>query len=87
MYQGNGAEEEWQQAIKKHRSIRHPNIIQIWGTSISGNMHSTIFHGDLIPLAQILDLYNDSPIKTVYVYMCSTLDFIAADHSLRSGIA
>ncbi|KAF7350111.1 hypothetical protein MVEN_01313200 [Mycena venus] len=26
---------------------RHPNIIQIWGTAKSGEIHATIFHGDL----------------------------------------
>ncbi|KAF7326760.1 hypothetical protein MVEN_02595000 [Mycena venus] len=68
MYQGDGAEEQWQQAITKHS---HPNIVQIWGTAKSANMHATIFHGDLIPLQQILDLYHHSHFLTVYIYACS----------------
>ncbi|KAF7353142.1 hypothetical protein MSAN_01501700 [Mycena sanguinolenta] len=31
MYQGEGAEEEWRQHVAKYESIRHPNIIQLYG--------------------------------------------------------
>ncbi|KAF7359780.1 hypothetical protein MVEN_00702900 [Mycena venus] len=85
MYQGNGAEERWQHNIAKYRSIRHPNIVQIWGTATSGNMHATIFHDDLIPLEQILDLYGSLPILTVYIYACSNVDFKEAINYFQSG--
>ncbi|KAF7353167.1 hypothetical protein MSAN_01504200 [Mycena sanguinolenta] len=31
MYQGDGAEEEWRQHVAKYESIRHPNIVQLYG--------------------------------------------------------
>ncbi|KAF7330737.1 hypothetical protein MSAN_02446300 [Mycena sanguinolenta] len=31
MYQGDGAEEEWRQHVAKYESIRHPNIMQLYG--------------------------------------------------------
>ncbi|KAJ7670167.1 hypothetical protein DFH06DRAFT_162084 [Mycena polygramma] len=46
MYQGDGAVEKWRQDLTKHSSLRHPNILQIYGAASSGGVHATVFHGD-----------------------------------------
>ncbi|KAJ7020822.1 hypothetical protein C8F04DRAFT_277332 [Mycena alexandri] len=38
MYEGDGAEEAWQQHVKMYMSLRHPNIVQMYGTARSGAM-------------------------------------------------
>ncbi|KAJ7024200.1 hypothetical protein C8F04DRAFT_165062 [Mycena alexandri] len=65
MYEGDGAEE---QHVKMYMSLRHPNIVQMYGTARSGAMYATIFHGDLIPIRQFVA--SASPIITVYIYAC-----------------
>ncbi|KAJ6522883.1 hypothetical protein B0H19DRAFT_1277168 [Mycena capillaripes] len=67
VYQGAGAEEEWRQDVAKYMSLRHPNIIQIRAGASSGGIHATIFHEDLIPLKEFLDLHRHSPIVTAYI--------------------
>ncbi|KAJ6522049.1 hypothetical protein B0H19DRAFT_1277497 [Mycena capillaripes] len=44
IYQGPGAEEEWQQDITKYMSVRHPNLMQIRGAANYGGLHATLFH-------------------------------------------
>ncbi|KAJ7190482.1 hypothetical protein B0H12DRAFT_1172646 [Mycena haematopus] len=75
MYQGNGAEEQWRKDVAKYMSMRHPNIIQIYGAASSGGMHAAIFNDDLIPLKQFVDYYRDSPVLMVYIYACCNEDF------------
>ncbi|KAF8210702.1 hypothetical protein K438DRAFT_96642 [Mycena galopus ATCC 62051] len=43
VYQGDGAEEAWQQEVVKYQSIRHPNIIQIFGVASLGGVHAILF--------------------------------------------
>ncbi|KAJ7670052.1 hypothetical protein DFH06DRAFT_1293957 [Mycena polygramma] len=57
MYQGDGAAEKWQREIETCISIRHPNVIQIYGAANWGDIHATIFHGDLLPFKHFMDLY------------------------------
>ncbi|KAJ7706580.1 hypothetical protein B0H16DRAFT_1901600 [Mycena metata] len=68
IYEGDGAKEAWQQHIKMYMSLRHPNIVQMYGTAGSDAMYATIFDGDLIPFRQVLAVA--SPIITVYIYAC-----------------
>ncbi|KAJ7022940.1 hypothetical protein C8F04DRAFT_1240493, partial [Mycena alexandri] len=86
MYQGDGAEEDWRHDIETYMSLRHPNIVQMYGTASSGAiMYATIFHGgatlafDHRPrrLTTELDLIplkqftaSFSPTMTVYLYAC-----------------
>ncbi|KAJ7226516.1 hypothetical protein C8J57DRAFT_1252555 [Mycena rebaudengoi] len=44
-YQGHGAEDEWQIDMARYKSVRHPNIFQIWGAASSGNIYATLFLG------------------------------------------
>ncbi|KAJ7677085.1 hypothetical protein DFH06DRAFT_1169735 [Mycena polygramma] len=68
MYRGDGAAEKWQREIGKYMSLRHPNIMQIYGAASWSDMHATVFHGDLIPLQDFLNIYKDLPCLTVYIY-------------------
>ncbi|KAJ7017081.1 hypothetical protein C8F04DRAFT_1338578 [Mycena alexandri] len=68
VYQGEGAEEDWRRDVETHMSVRHPNILQIYGTASSGAMYATIFHDDLIPIQPLVA--SSSPIMTVYIYAC-----------------
>ncbi|KAF7339049.1 hypothetical protein MVEN_01981100 [Mycena venus] len=75
MYQGEGAKEEWRRSLEKHMRLRHPHIVQIYGTASSQGIHATLYHDELTPLQHFLDIYRDSPILTVYVYACINPDF------------
>ncbi|KAJ7669921.1 hypothetical protein DFH06DRAFT_1372340, partial [Mycena polygramma] len=80
MYQGDGADEEWREYMAKHSSLRHPNIIQIYGAASSGGIHATLFHGDLIPFEHWLDPYKSFPCVTVYMYAYYALEFDEANN-------
>ncbi|KAJ7627499.1 hypothetical protein B0H17DRAFT_556838 [Mycena rosella] len=43
VYEGDRAEENWREAIYKHSNLRHPNIIQLFGTSRTSTIHAAIF--------------------------------------------
>ncbi|KAJ7034612.1 hypothetical protein C8F04DRAFT_1234218 [Mycena alexandri] len=66
VYQGSGAEEDWRRDVEKYTLVRHPNILQICGGASYGNIHATVFHGDLVLFEQFLA--PQSPIMTVYLY-------------------
>ncbi|KAF7353164.1 hypothetical protein MSAN_01503900 [Mycena sanguinolenta] len=44
MYQGVGAEEEWRQHVAKYKSLRHPNIMQLYGIVSTKGLHAMVFH-------------------------------------------
>ncbi|KAJ6580622.1 hypothetical protein B0H19DRAFT_1369173 [Mycena capillaripes] len=85
MYQGKGAEEDWREDIARYMAIRHPNILQIFAAASSRNIYATVYHGDLIPLRQFLDLYRHSPILTVYIYAHSHTELIATQDYFHSA--
>ncbi|KAJ6462946.1 hypothetical protein C8R45DRAFT_1080534, partial [Mycena sanguinolenta] len=60
MYQGVGAEDEWRSDMMKYMAVRHPNIVQLYGVVSCGNIHAAVFHDNLIPFQQFLDLYRHS---------------------------
>ncbi|KAJ7205154.1 hypothetical protein B0H12DRAFT_458562 [Mycena haematopus] len=74
MYQGDSAEEEWRRDIDMYMSMRHPNIVQLWGAASSGNIHATIFNDDLIPFRDFLALYRHSHLSTVYIHAYTKMD-------------
>ncbi|KAJ7669885.1 hypothetical protein DFH06DRAFT_1372259 [Mycena polygramma] len=79
LYQGDGATEKWRKEIGTYMSLRHPNIIQIYGAASSSGIHATIFHGDLIPFEQWLDPYKSFPCVIVFLYAYYTREFDDAD--------
>ncbi|KAJ7614756.1 hypothetical protein B0H17DRAFT_681910 [Mycena rosella] len=66
IYEGDKAEENWREAISKYSNLRHPNIIQLFGTARAPRLHAAIFHDELIPARQMAEKYNIAPICTVY---------------------
>ncbi|KAJ7035443.1 hypothetical protein C8F04DRAFT_530346 [Mycena alexandri] len=82
MYEGDGAEEAWQQHVKIYMSLRHPNILQMHGAARSDAMYATIFHGDLIPFRQFMAWA--SPIITVYIDACYVTEWRARDYVEKS---
>ncbi|KAF8181360.1 hypothetical protein K438DRAFT_2169346 [Mycena galopus ATCC 62051] len=85
MYQGTGAEDEWQRDIVKYRTVRQPNIVQVYGIARLGNIHATIFHDELIPYQDFLDLHEDSHFATVYIHAYSTSVFRAVEDYFKSN--
>ncbi|KAJ7168961.1 hypothetical protein C8R46DRAFT_1092936 [Mycena filopes] len=66
VYQGDGAEEAWRRDIATYMSLRHSSIIQVCAGASYGNIHATVFHGDLVPFKQFMAA--QSPNMTVYRY-------------------
>ncbi|KAF7374228.1 hypothetical protein MSAN_00305600 [Mycena sanguinolenta] len=57
LYQGDGAEAQWRRDVKKYMVVRHPNIVQLYGTVSC----------DLIPYQHVVDLYRHSHLSSVYI--------------------
>ncbi|KAF7337285.1 hypothetical protein MSAN_02281000 [Mycena sanguinolenta] len=68
MYQGDGAEEEWGQDVAKYESIRHPNIVQLYGLVSTKRLYAMVFHDELIPYDQFLRRFQHSSILTTYIF-------------------
>ncbi|KAJ7017087.1 hypothetical protein C8F04DRAFT_480958 [Mycena alexandri] len=68
VYQGDKAEEEWRRDIALYMALRHPNILQLWGGASAGNVHATVFHGDLVPFKQFAARYDHSLIMAAYTH-------------------
>ncbi|KAJ7036906.1 hypothetical protein C8F04DRAFT_1093806 [Mycena alexandri] len=81
-YEGDDAEKDWRRDTEMYMSFRHPNIIQICGGASCGNIHATVFHGDLVPLEAFLA--RQSPIMTVYLYGCYDEEWIRVNNYFKS---
>ncbi|KAJ7443477.1 hypothetical protein FB451DRAFT_94546 [Mycena latifolia] len=44
LYQGENAEEEWRQDLSQYSWLRHPNVVQLFGTASSSGIYAAIFH-------------------------------------------
>ncbi|KAJ6530507.1 hypothetical protein DFH09DRAFT_1184112 [Mycena vulgaris] len=85
MYQGENAEEEWQRDITQHSHLRHPNIIQLFGTVHSPNVYSTIWLDDLIPTKQFLEeSASQSPMLLIYLMACMSEEALEAHDYFRA---
>ncbi|KAJ7223428.1 hypothetical protein GGX14DRAFT_658107 [Mycena pura] len=61
VYQGDKVDQEkWQEDVSKYANLRHPNIVQIYGVTVSSGIHATVFHDE--------KKYRRSPIATVYFW-------------------
>ncbi|KAJ6483302.1 hypothetical protein C8R45DRAFT_300481 [Mycena sanguinolenta] len=81
-YHGDDAEEEWREDILRYSWLRHPCFMQLCGITSSPTIHATVFHDDLIPFSQFVELHRHSPISTVYIYRCCATEFSTALHIL-----
>ncbi|KAF7326996.1 hypothetical protein MSAN_02491300 [Mycena sanguinolenta] len=64
---GDGAEEKWRQDRAAYESIRHPNILQLYGLVNTKKLCAMVFHHELIPYGQFLRRFEHSPILTIYI--------------------
>ncbi|KAF7353157.1 hypothetical protein MSAN_01503200 [Mycena sanguinolenta] len=73
MYEGDGAEEAWNQHLEKYEAVRHPNIMQLYGVVSTRRLRGMVFHDELIPYSQFLRRFEHSPISSTYfIGYCST---------------
>ncbi|KAJ7238602.1 hypothetical protein C8J57DRAFT_1193621 [Mycena rebaudengoi] len=84
LYQGNNAEMEWWEYIKRHSCLRHPNFVQIYGTASSSGIHAAVFHDDLIPAKQIFQKHSGSHLATVYLWDQLETEFTNAYYYMKS---
>ncbi|KAJ6462985.1 hypothetical protein C8R45DRAFT_1026643 [Mycena sanguinolenta] len=69
VYQGAGAKQQWRRDIARYMAVRHPNILQLYGTAAYGNIHVAVFHDDLIPYREFLNLYWHLHFSRAYIYL------------------
>ncbi|KAF7337210.1 hypothetical protein MSAN_02273400 [Mycena sanguinolenta] len=67
MYQGDGAELKWQEDHTAYESIRHPNILQLYGLVNTKKLCAMVFQNELIPYHQFLRHFEHSPILITYI--------------------
>ncbi|KAJ6512507.1 hypothetical protein C8R45DRAFT_960601 [Mycena sanguinolenta] len=77
VYQGAGSEQEWRQDIEKYMTVRHPSIVQLYGTATCGTIHAAVFNDDLIPLQQFVDTYRHSHFASLYIDSYINVEFSA----------
>ncbi|KAF7352157.1 hypothetical protein MVEN_01178900 [Mycena venus] len=87
MYQGYGVEQEWQQHVAKYASIRHPNIMQLYGLVSTDQLHAMVFHDDLIPFNQFFCRFQHSPILTAYITGYTTTELVEVKRYFHSVFA
>ncbi|KAJ7369073.1 hypothetical protein DFH08DRAFT_38802 [Mycena albidolilacea] len=84
MYQGGRAEEEWRQHLAKYESIRHPNIMQLYGLVSTKGIRGLVFHDELVPYHQFFSRFQYSPILTTYIRGYCSTEFREASTYCRS---
>ncbi|KAJ7679418.1 hypothetical protein DFH06DRAFT_510731 [Mycena polygramma] len=68
IYEGDGAKDKWREDISYYSSLRHPNVVQLWGVTTSCRIYAAVFHDDLISFEEFVHRRRDSPVLTVYMY-------------------
>ncbi|KAF7368637.1 hypothetical protein MVEN_00187900 [Mycena venus] len=68
MYTGKDAEQNWERDLAVYSGIRHPNFLQVHGLVKAHGIYATVFHDDLIPLAELFSFYAGSTITTTYLH-------------------
>ncbi|KAF7326997.1 Kinase-like protein [Mycena sanguinolenta] len=68
MYQGDSAEKEWRRDQAAYESIRHPNILQLYGLVNTKKLYAMVFHNELVPYEQFRGRFEHSPILTTYIW-------------------
>ncbi|KAJ6458017.1 hypothetical protein C8R45DRAFT_1032572 [Mycena sanguinolenta] len=43
-YQGDNAEERWREAVSQYSKLRHPYLLQLYGTVRTADLHAVLFH-------------------------------------------
>ncbi|KAJ6464472.1 hypothetical protein C8R45DRAFT_500333 [Mycena sanguinolenta] len=84
MYEGDGAEEAWNQHLEKYEAVRHPHIMQLYGLMSTEGLYAMVFHDELIPYAQFLCRFEHSPILSTYIIGYCTMEFKEATSYIYS---
>ncbi|KAJ6554201.1 hypothetical protein B0H19DRAFT_143309 [Mycena capillaripes] len=66
VYDGQNAKESWTEAISIYSRLRHPNVVQLFGTTSSAEYYTAIFHDDLVSAQKLLVERSESPLWTFY---------------------
>ncbi|KAF7353215.1 Kinase-like protein [Mycena sanguinolenta] len=73
VYEGDGAEETWNEHLANYESIRHPNVMQLYGLVNTQRLRGMVFHDELIPYDQFFRRFQHSPILSTYIFgYCNT---------------
>ncbi|KAJ7211438.1 hypothetical protein C8J57DRAFT_1399907 [Mycena rebaudengoi] len=67
VYQGNNAEEEWREDVRRLSWLRHPSFVQIYATASASGIHAAVFHDDLVPARAIFKKHCRSHFAIVYL--------------------
>ncbi|KAF7337290.1 hypothetical protein MSAN_02281600 [Mycena sanguinolenta] len=73
MYEGDGAEKAWNQHLANYESIRHPNILQLYGLVSSKGLYAMVFHDELIPYRQFRRRFEHLPVLSTYAMAYCTI--------------
>ncbi|KAF7334349.1 hypothetical protein MSAN_02379800 [Mycena sanguinolenta] len=67
VYEGDGAEEAWNEHLANYESIRHPNVMQLYGLVSTKRLYAMVFHDELIPYDQFIRRFQHSHILSLYI--------------------
>ncbi|KAJ7902920.1 hypothetical protein B0H13DRAFT_2026042 [Mycena leptocephala] len=66
VFDGENAEERWMEAISIYSYLRHPNVLQLFGTTTSTDYYTAIFHDDLVSAHKLLLESSESALWKFY---------------------
>ncbi|KAF7334337.1 hypothetical protein MSAN_02378600 [Mycena sanguinolenta] len=84
MYEGDGAEEVWNQHLANYESIRHPNIVQLYGFVRTKWLRGMVFHDELIPYLQFRRRFEHSSILRTYIIAYCITEFREATNYIEN---
>ncbi|KAF7311175.1 hypothetical protein MKEN_01018700 [Mycena kentingensis (nom. inval.)] len=89
-YSGESAEEterQWIQELALYSTtVRHPSLLQLWGTSSFGGTRYTIFHGELVPVALITERFERDLVVGVHLSACVFIDLQILFHEYPTAL-
>ncbi|KAJ7913968.1 hypothetical protein B0H13DRAFT_2003589 [Mycena leptocephala] len=61
--------EKWKSEAEKHEAFRHPSLVQLYAVTMSQSMNALglIYTERLIPLSEVRELHERSPLASAYV--------------------
>ncbi|KAJ7064472.1 hypothetical protein C8F01DRAFT_768737 [Mycena amicta] len=84
LYEGDEqAKEDWMKEVKNMSSVRHPNLLQLFGIARSGRTYAAIYHGGLISMDHMLDYHQANPDMRLRIRVQLSTEFGPALDSLK----
>ncbi|KAJ7064452.1 hypothetical protein C8F01DRAFT_1229068, partial [Mycena amicta] len=76
LYEGDEqAKKDWVNEVKQMSSVRHPNLLQLYGIASSGRTHAAIYHGDLVSMEYLLDHHRANAKMLVNIRLHLSVEF------------